>query len=143
MDYYINSGKEKCTYGGVYGIYTEKFIYIGATTNLAKRLDTHWSLMRNGKHEYPILNEAFSRDEVGFVILDYCCDESLKGYETFWIEAIKDKIIFEELTVLNKKSGGIVKKTGHINTNQKGELNGNAIHTEFEIIKVKQMIANG
>ena len=67
----MNKTDIKYNGGGVYAIINnaDRKIYIGQSSNIAKRLEKHKSAMKNGKHIYNELNDGFQAGKIHFRIL--------------------------------------------------------------------------
>jgi group I intron endonuclease len=79
---------------GVYRIYCfkNKKSYIGSSTNVNSRINSHKSLLRRGKHHSMPLQMAYNKygvDSFYFYIIDYCCVDKILDVEKHYIDFYK------------------------------------------------------
>lgn len=81
---------------GIYGIRNliNGKIYVGKTgMNFGDRWDSHRSLLNNGKHDNPHLQNAWNKygqDNFEFIVIEDCSIEELDDKEKYYIKIYKD-----------------------------------------------------
>ena len=63
-------------------------VYIGSSTNVVRRRQTHFAQLRKNKHHNPHLQSAFNKygkDSFEYAVLQYCSVEELIRIEDFYI----------------------------------------------------------
>lgn len=117
---------------GIYMIYStiDHRVYIGSSKNLKKRLERHFSELKNGNHENRYLQRFCNKhglETIKYKILTYCCEENLLDLEIKYISIhnslingfnliMPDRTIYTDktrrnmsLAQINKKSNSIIK----------------------------------
>ncbi len=133
---------------GIYGIedIATGNLYVGQSTDIAKRWSNHASFMKSGIHRYKELQEAYSEDckRVKYTILEECTKDQLQEREDFWLKHV-DRI--DGWILINKqKSGGknkVVKDTSNMCKAQSGRNNGNCKYDEKIIAEILWLKLNG
>lgn len=134
---------------GIYGIEDIETgnIYIGQSTDIAKRWSNHSTFLKNNEHNYIELQEAYNldKDRIKYTILEECAKNELKEREDWWIKHIQR---IDGWTLINKqKHGGKhntrVKDTSRMKAAQRGEKNGNARLKEEDVIEIKKYLNKG
>lgn len=137
---------------GIYGIEDAETggIYVGSADSnngIKKRWSCHAAHLKNNKHSYIELQEAFSDNpnRIKWIILEECEDEELEERENYWINYC-NKI--DGWHVINKekksKKRTKVKDTSNMRKAQAGENNGNCCKLNAEdVIEIKNMLADG
>jgi predicted GIY-YIG superfamily endonuclease len=78
--------------------------YIGSSKNIYQRLLKHRSLLRNGKHENIILNNAWKKhgeNSFDWYILEICDKEELMIKEQFYIDTLLSEYNITKLVIRN------------------------------------------
>ncbi|WP_454053953.1 GIY-YIG nuclease family protein [Clostridium sp. Marseille-Q7071] len=128
---------------GIYGIEDVETgkLYVGradSDNGIKKRWSCHKAHLRNGRHDYNELQDAFNADQnrIKWIILEECPDEELEERENYWIKYV-DKI--DGWTVINKekksKKRSKVKDTSRMSVAQTGENNGHCIKLNKEKVR--------
>lgn len=137
---------------GIYGI--EDFetgkLYVGSADSnngIKKRWSCHKAHLRNGRHDYNELQDAFNAEQnrIKWIILEECSDEELEERENYWIK-YADKI--DGWTVINKQKKSNkrskVKDTSTMSIAQTGENNGHNTKLSVEDVKqIKKLLMKG
>lgn len=90
---------------GIYVIKSEKHFYIGLSSELQKRKQTHFYKLKNGIHSNLKLQNVYNKGyNLEFEIIQECEIEDLNRLEIFWMNLYQ--ILHPELKMLNLKSGG-------------------------------------
>ncbi|NMM65481.1 GIY-YIG nuclease family protein [Clostridium sp. P21] len=129
---------------GIYGVedVSTGNIYVGQSKDIAKRWSNHAAFLKNNKHIYKELQNAYNLDckRIKYTILEECNKNEIKEREDFWIKYV-DKI--DGWTLINKqKHGGAsktVKDTSKMKTAQTGENNGHAVKLNAKKVKEIKM----
>lgn len=122
-------------------------IYVGQSSDIAKRWSNHSTFLKNGKHCYKELQEAYNKDKdrIKYTILEECNEEMLQEREDWWIKHVQK---IDGWTLLNKqKFGGNhntkVKDTSRMCKAQRGEKNGNCRLRKEDVIEIKKLLKKG
>lgn len=134
---------------GIYGIEDVETgnIYVGQSSDIAKRWSNHSTFLKNGVHNYRELQEAYNKDKdrIKYTILEECKGNELKNREDWWIKHVQR---IDGWTLLNKqKFGGKhntkVRDTSKMKAAQRGEKNGNCRLKKEDVIEIKKLLAKG
>ena len=90
---------------GIYVIKSDNHFYIGLSSNLNKRKDSHFYLLKNNKHPNPRLQGIFNLGiKLEFEVIQECKIKDLNRLEILWMELYQ--LMFPNKKILNLKSGG-------------------------------------
>lgn len=131
---------------GIYKISNSKNeCYIGSSKDIAKRWSSHLANLKNNKHRYEELQEAFNQNvnNIKWEIIDTCEVEQLEELEKEYIKYFKSL----GYTVVNvwQKDSNIVRKSdvqdvSNMRKAQTGEKNGNSKLKEADVILIKILL---
>ncbi|SJZ50239.1 GIY-YIG nuclease family protein [Clostridium tetani] len=134
---------------GVYGIEDVAIgnIYVGQSTDIAKRWSNHSAFLKNGEHNYVELQKAYNKDcnRIKYTILEECTEEMLTEREDWWIKHVQR---VNGWNLINKqkfggKHGTKVRDTTKMKAAQKGEKNGNCRLRKEDVIEIKKYLKKG
>lgn len=90
---------------GIYVIKSEKHFYIGLSSELEKRKQTHFYKLKNNIHSNLKLQNVYNKGyNLEFEIIQECSIEDLDRLEILWMDLYQ--VLHPELKMLNLKSGG-------------------------------------
>ena len=131
---------------GIYKISNSKNeCYIGSSKDIAKRWSSHLANLKNNKHRYEELQEAFNQNvnNIKWEIIDTCEIEQLEELEREYIKYFKS-LGYTVVNVWQKDSNIVrkrdVKDVSNMRKAQTGERNGNSKLKEEDIILIKILL---
>ena len=96
--YTVTTLIKKYNKSGIYLIQIGSKYYVGSSISIGKRLMTHKSRLKKGKHENIIMTNCFNKygqDHCHFKVLEYCDADLLKQREKFYIDVLKPELNIE------------------------------------------------
>lgn len=78
---------------GIYKIVSpDGKIYVGSTKNLKHRIETHFSLLKKGKHYSKTMQQQWEINSIGFQydVLEECIEQRLTERERYWASQFAD-----------------------------------------------------